>query len=373
MEYRKQLFAYRNPYDTLQTDNKFLQAVRENIAFHEANCPEYADILQQQAFNAKILRSVHDLHRIPVLPTLFLKKHPLFSMDESQFIIKATSSGTSGERSMIGIDRRSFLYGLNMVYRTFSYHGLLSVLPTNYIVLGYARKKGDSTGTAQTMYGTTMFAPALRRVYAVKETDNGYRIDAEEMLRALHSYQKMGLPVRFVGLPAYLYFLVCTLKENGIRFSLSKHSRILMGGGWKRTGISNEQRQELLNLINETLGIPAHRCSEFFSAVEHPIAYCNCKNRHFHVPIYSRVIVRDVKTLEPVTNGNVGLLNFISPLLFSVPLVSVMTDDLAILHDGEECGCGISAPYFEVLGRAGVQAIKTCAAGAQDVLGGASS
>lgn len=371
MEYRKQLFAHRNPYDILHTEGQFLQAVRENITFHTVNCPGYAEILQCEAFGVQMLQSIRDLYRIPVLPTLYLKNNPLYSMDESCFIIKAASSGTSGAKSLIGIDRQSFLCGLNMVCHTFSYHGLLSVLPTNYIVLGFRREKGDPTGTAQTMYGTTMFAPALQRTYAVKKVDGAYQVDTEGILRALHSYQNLGLPVRFVGLPAYMYYLVCTLKKNGIRFRFNKHSRVLLGGGWKQTQVSKEQRQELYDLLYETLGISANQCKEFFSAVEHPIAYCGCKNRHFHVPIYSRVIVRDVKTLEPVSNGTVGLLSFVSPLLYSVPLVSVMTDDLAILHDGEECGCGIPTPYFEVLGRAGVQGVKTCAAGALEVLGGA--
>jgi hypothetical protein len=54
-----------------------------------------------------------------------------------------------------------------------------------------------------------------------------------------------------------------------------------------------------------------------------------------------------------------------------MPLVSVVTDDLAVLHDGTACGCGISAPFFTLLGRAGVEQIKTCAADAAEMLGGA--
>lgn len=52
----------------------------------------------------------------------------------------------------------------------------------------------------------------------------------------------------------------------------------------------------------------------------------------------------------------------------SVPLLSVMTDDLGILHDGASCGCGITSPYLEIIGRVGLQDIKTCAAGAADLL-----
>ena len=45
-----------------------------------------------------------------------------------------------------------------------------------------------------------------------------------------------------------------------------------------------------------------------------------------------------------------------------------MTDDLGILHDPEECGCGLDSPWLEILGRVGLQDIKTCAAGAAEIL-----
>ena len=102
--------------------------------------------------------------------------------------------------------------------------------------------------------------------------------------------------------------------------------------------------------------------------MEHPILYCDCKRHHFHVPAYSRVVIRDVHTLEPVPNGIPGLVNLITPMVRGTPILSVMTDDLGILHDGESCGCGISSPYLEILGRVGLKDIKTCAAGAAELL-----
>ena len=123
-------------------------------------------------------------------------------------------------------------------------------------------------------------------------------------------------------------------------------------------------------MIEETLGIQEENCKEFFGAVEHPIVYCDCKNHHFHVPVYSRVIIRDAKTLLPVENGKIGLLSLATPMVESVPLIDVITDDLAVMHDGETCGCGITSPYFEIIGRVGLQNIKTCAAGASELLEG---
>ena len=47
-----------------------------------------------------------------------------------------------------------------------------------------------------------------------------------------------------------------------------------------------------------------------------------------------------------------------------------MTDDLGILHDGSECTCGLDVPYLEIIGRVAPENIKTCAAGAADILKG---
>ena len=45
-----------------------------------------------------------------------------------------------------------------------------------------------------------------------------------------------------------------------------------------------------------------------------------------------------------------------------------LTDDLGILHDGETCPCGLTSPWLEIVGRVGLKDIKTCAAGAGDIL-----
>lgn len=80
------------------------------------------------------------------------------------------------------------------------------------------------------------------------------------------------------------------------------------------------------------------------------------------------MIIRDVRTLEPVENGKIGLVNLITPMVKATPILSVMTDDLGVLHPAAECGCGAASPYLEIIGRVGIKDIKTCAAGAAELL-----
>jgi Coenzyme F390 synthetase len=370
MDYRRKIFTHRDLYDLEKTDNYFLNAVRESILFHEANCPEYAKILQHRNFNIECLESISDLYRIPVIPTLFLKSHQLFSLPKNKLMISATSSGTKGKRSEIGFDTKSLYLALRMVLKTFSYYKLISPIPTNYIVLGYQPAKRNQMSAVKTAYGATLLTPALHREYALKDTGSEYELNIEGIKSALIRYSKMNFPVRFMGFPAYMYFLLQALRESNIKLRLPKKSKVFLAGGWKQFFAQRVDKRELYRLIEDTLGIDEANCKEFFGAVEHPVLYCDCKNHHFHVPVYSRVIIRDVNTFMPVENGKPGIVNLISPLVGSAPLVSIVTDDLAIMHGGEECGCGIKSPYFEILGRVGLQDIKTCAAGAAELLEG---
>lgn len=370
MNDRSKLYCHKELYDHKGTDAAFVKAVRQNVEFHRRNCPAYADILSRKKFRMKQIRTMEDISKIPVIPTLYLKSHKLVSMPDQKLLIKATSSGTKGKKSHIGFDTVGLYYGFRMVLKTVLFHKLLSIKPTNYIMFGYKPSRTNRTVISKTALGSTFFAPALHRAYALKPKGNEYQLDMEGLKKELLRYSKQPFPVRLIGFPAYFYFFLQELKQTGIRLKLHKDSKVFLGGGWKQFYTEKVDKEELYSLVEEVLGIPEDNCREFFGAVEHPIVYCDCKNHHFHVPVYSRVIIRDVRTLKPLENGSIGLVNFVTPMLKSMPLISIMTDDLGVLHDGRDCGCGITAPYFEILGRVGMEDIKTCAAGAQKKLQG---
>ncbi len=371
MSLRAKLFGWRDPYDLAGTDALFTAALRENALFHYENCPEYRAILLREGFSPGSLHAPADLHRLPPLPTLYFKRHALFSIPERRRVLRSTSSGTTGQMSRIAWEWQDCLHALRMVLRVTRRHGLLSPLPTNYLVLGYQPRRENQTAISKTAFGFTFFAPGLRRAYALRWRDGGYALDLPGLIEALMRYSRQPFPVRTMGFPAYTFFFLRELKRQGVRVRLHPASRVCMGGGWKQFYAEKVEKSELYALAEEVLGVPESRCHEFFGAVEHPILYADCRAHHFHIPVYARVLVRDVKTLAPLPEGEAGLLNLLTPLVRGVPLTSVMTDDLAILHPAGSCPCGCPSPWLEILGRAGVQGVKTCAAGAAELLGGA--
>lgn len=367
MRYGNRLFFHHRIYDLDGTDTLFVRAMTANIRHHQASCPEYAAILENRAFSPDALRSIDDLAAIPPLPTVFLKRHTLYSVASKRLLMRATTSGTSGQTSEIGLDLTSAWHGLGMLLGTFLTHRLLSPCPTRHVVLGYQPAGRNQMGAAKTAQAMTYAALPVSRIYALRDTGTSYALNLAGICQALIRYAGHKLPVRFMGFPAYFMFLLKELQSAGIRLQLPPGSKVFLAGGWKQFFSERVDKPTLYALSEECLGIGEDRIHEFFGAVEHPIAYFDCPKHHFHVPVYARILIRDTQ-LQPVGYGTPGLLNLMTPMLTSMPFCSVMTDDLAVLHPGGSCGCGNPAPWFDVLGRVGLSDIKTCAAGAAELL-----
>ena len=367
---RQRLFWLSRLYDLPASDPRFLQAVRDNCAYQCRHCPEYRAVCGAEGFAPEQLRTMDDLARLPVLPTLFFKRHAVFSMPRWRTAMHVTSSGTSGRFSRIRFDWGCILAEVPMVLRLGFFHRLVSPVPAHYVVLGYKPGRQDRMGVARTMFGVTHFAPPLGRFYALRWQEGGYVPDLDGAARALARWARSPFPTRIVGFPSYLWFGLGRMEELGLSVRLRPGSQILLAGGWKQHYAQEVDKGELYALARRVLGVGAEGFHEFFGAVEHPVFFNTCKNHRFHVPAYARVIIRDPRTLQPLPMGEVGLVNLITPLIYATPVLSVMTDDLGRLTPGEDCGCGISSPVLTILGRAGLQDITTCAAGAEQLLGG---
>ena len=368
MKYRRKLFRHRDPYNPAGTEELFVKAVRENCAYAYAHCPGYRAILDDAGFSPEQLQTEADLADLPFLPTALFKRRRLFSMPRWRLPLVVTSSGTSGRASEIGFSVGDLWAGLLMVLHICKLRRLLSWSPCHYVVFGYQPKHRNRTGVSRTAFGVTLFTPALSRTYALRWKNGDYVLDLEAVQAAIVKHSRSRFPLRFMGFPAYAWFLMKRMDEQGVRVQLPKGSKLMLGGGWKQFYAEEVDKRAFYALAKKVLGLEDRDIIEFFGAVEHPIFYNDCERHHFHIPVYSRVLIRDPETLRPVPNGVPGLVNLISPMDVGTPLLSVMTDDLGVLHDAEECGCGIRTPWLELLGRVGLQDIKTCAAGASELL-----
>lgn len=370
MTAREKLISMENVYDSKGSSDIFMEAMRDCIKHHINNNEFYSRYMKTESFDPDELKTEEDLEKIPFMHANFFKKYVVLSVDESEIVEHVTSSGTSGQKSQMFFDKDTFDFGNKMVENEFRYFGFYSDEPTNYLLFTYEPAQISSKlGTAKTDINMLSYAPVNDMFFALRYNGTGHDFDVYGTIKALEEYEEQGLPVRIFGFPSFLYFTVKQMKDTGHRpLKLNKNSMTMLGGGWKGYADKQIQKSELYALVEEMLGIPEENCRDGYGSTEHSVPYFECSHHHFHIPIYSRMIIRDVKTLEPLPYGEAGFANFITPHLRSVPAVSVLMGDMAVLHDPKECGCGIDTPFMEILGRAGTSKAKSCAITASELL-----
>jgi len=369
MTNKEKILAHGDVYDFGGTSELFLNSMREIVEWHIEHNDFYAKFLKAQNFCVRQIKTESDLHKIPPIHANFFKSYEALSVPREDIVVHVTSSGTGGQKSQMFFDKPSWDFGQGMIKSTLNYFGFISNEPTNYILYTYEPAPDNKMGTAKTDEGLLQYAPVNKVAYALKNNGTDYDFDNYGIMEALKDYEKDGLPVRIFGFPSFMYFTLKQMKDMGMKpLKLNKNSMTLFGGGWKGHSDKQISKQELYKLAEEMLGIPENRCRDGYGSTEHSVPYFECPHHRFHIPIFSRMYIRDFKTLEPLAFGKTGFASFITPHLSSVPAVSVLMGDKAVMYEGEKCGCGIKTPFMEILGRAGTAAAKSCAISASELL-----
>ena len=357
------------PYNiTPATETNFLNGMKEIIRWHQEKSVFYRQFLKDSNFD--INHWAGELSEIPGIPAEFFKYHAVKSISDDGVHISLTSSGTSGQKSQMFFDQWSLGSAQRMIDFIFDYYRWISSEKANYLLYSYQTEAGSRLGTSYTDNFLTKYSPPNQVEYALKLNGKaGHDFDVFGCIRALQDFEAQGLPVRIFGFPSFFYFTLQRMKDLKYKpLKLSPTSLVFLGGGWKGYANQEIKKQDLYSLAEDMLGIPNAQLRDGFGSVEHCIPYIECANHHFHVPVYSKVLIRDLKTLESLGYDKPGFIQFISPYITSAPAHSVIMGDLALLHKGSDCGCGLDNDWFEILGRAGVSKNKSCAIAAAELL-----
>jgi len=369
----QKLCELSDPYQANEeSDALFVKAMRENIEWHVENNAFFGRLLESRKFNAQQIDSVADCAKVPFVVANFFKAHEELSVPRDKITVHLTSSGTMGQKSQIFFDDWSLSAPQQMIDFIFESNDWISKeTPTNYLLYSYETESGSKLGTAYTDNFLCKYAPIHKVFYALRHTGTGaHEFDLFGCIEKLVEFAQEGRPVRIFGFPAFLHFTLQRMRELNMEpLKLSADSLVFLGGGWKGNAEKAIDKLDLYRGVREQLGIPDKRIRDGFGSVEHCIPYVECEHHQFHVPVWSTVFIRDVKTLEPVAYGEKGFLHLVSPYITSVPACSVLMGDLASLHAESECPCDIHTPFFIVHGRAGLSKNKSCAVAAAELLG----
>ncbi len=367
------LCSQKKPYDhSKNQDALFLEAMKENVLWHLERNEFYKALCEKEGLNPRTIKDLKKIEDLPYVFVNFFKKYEVKSIADEDVFLHLTSSGTSGQKSQMFFDEWTIKSAQRMVDWIFEYYNWITPdQECNYLLYTYEPEEGSKLGTAYTDNFLCKYAPINEVRYALRFLgDKGHKFDIFGVIENLKRFEKDGRPVRIFGFPSFLYFTVKQMKDLGLApLKLHEDSLVFLGGGWKGFQDKSISKNELYSLVSEMLGIPDHRLRDGFGSVEHCIPYIECENHQFHIPTWSRVLIRDVKTLEVLPYEKTGYLNFVSPYITSVPANNVLMGDLASIHEASSCNCSNDTPYFKIIGRAGVSKSKSCAIAASELLG----
>lgn len=344
-------------------------AMREMVSFHHDHTPGYAQWLAAHDLSLESARAISDWSTLPPLFARYFKQRLVLS-HTGHDALELTSSGTTGQASRMRYDARSIKAAQSMVVKIFEYYGWSAPRKrSNYLLLNYEPIADMTLGTAYTEQFLCRFSAIGHIAYALRRNGDGHAFDVFGATRALQKFSIDGSPVRIMGFPALLWFILEHMREMECPpLNFADNSLVFLGGGWKTYANIEVPKATLYQRISEQLGIPADRCRDGYGALEHPVPYVECANHHFHVPIYARVYIRDTGTLECLPYGSRGFFHAVSPFITSCPAHSIVMSDLATLHPASSCPCGLETEWFELHGRAGTHVARNCAFSASEFL-----
>lgn len=344
-----------------------VRACREMAAHHRRHNAAIAHVYRRAAFEPETLAAESDLERVPPLSVHGMKYHLLCSLPDEAAVLRVTSSGTGGQKTQAWMDQASIDRAQAMLDTLWRQEGLVSEVPTNYVMFVYDPEQARDLGIAFSAQNRQRFAPVKSSTYAVRKDAAGdWVFEKERIIAHLAQVAREASPVRLIGITAFLYELVTELGRRG-GVPLPPGSFLFTTGGWKAAESKRVTRATFRADATATLGLPEANMRDGYGLAEHGAPYWECAHHRLHVPVYARVLIRDPLTMQTLPDGEEGLMQLITPFNAMMPTLAVLTTDLGVI-DADPCPCGKASPTFRVLGRAGISKHKGCAIHASEIV-----
>lgn len=330
----------------------FNQIALEVFALQFDKIPLYRRYCEKRGVNPGRLNS---WEKIPAIPTEVFKRVDL-SMFPSEIIRTFMTSGTTRaeERGKVGYDEG----GLRLMDATIEEAASSFLFPdrmrTNILILAPSPDLAPHMVMAYGMNRLRNYFGLPRSRFLVGK--EGFEV--ETLIKELRASEEERIPVTLCGgsFGFVNFFDYC--HEKGLRFKLPSGSRILDAGGFK--GKSREvNRDEFMREVEEIFGIKkdyavnllgmTEIASQFYdNTLKNCCRGISARNAKVNPP-WTRTVVVDPESLDPLPPGELGLLKHID-LANRGHILAIQTDDLG----------RITPEGFEVFGRAKGDASRGC-------------
>jgi Acyl-protein synthetase, LuxE len=339
-------------------EQALLAVMKDELAYACERSPRIRNYVEQWPTDYRTSSRVADL---PFLPASVFKMNPPLALVESEKISRTlTSSATTGQvPSRVVLDAataKRMTKGVMTIIRDYigSHRRPYLIVDTPATLAG----SGELGARGAAIQGLRSFAT---EVVCCLENDAAGQITLEVEKLVEYADKWRDAEVLVYGFTYVIWnHFVRPLESKGLRLNLP-NVRVLHSGGWKRLQQQAVSKETFSRGVSAVFGCSSDRVIDFYGMVENVgVVYPDCEEGNKHVPAFANVIVRDELTLEPVAEGERGLVQVCSVLPTSFPGFLVLTEDIAELihHDG--CPCGRRGLAFRYVGRAPKAETRGC-------------
>jgi hypothetical protein len=330
----------------------------EVFRYQFSHVAPYREYCLQRGMTAE---AVHALYQIPAISTVAFKYARLESSEAPSpaarlFLTSGTTAGKDGRgRHMVvrpEIYRVSALTHLrHMLFPDRARMSIVALHPT-------ADRMPDSSLSQMISWCIEEFGTSPTLCAA-----NRHGIEAATAIEFLSGMERRGAPVCILGTTASFAALFEAMRTRKI--ALPSGSRVMDTGGAKGQS-SPLSAEAMVSESERMLGIPGplvineygmtEMCSQLYDATTFNSSYDSPPDRRIKLPPpWLRPVALDPVNLEPVDDGEVGLLSFFD--LANVGSVSaLMTEDFGVIENGA----------VRVLGRSAAGDPRGCALAIQE-------
>ncbi|MFW9899319.1 MAG: hypothetical protein ACFFDO_08690 [Candidatus Thorarchaeota archaeon] len=370
--------------------------MREIITENIENNEFYSDMIENTGFNVDDLNNIDDLASIPFISTTFYKQSAnmykkLLKIPENEVQHWNCSSTTSGDPSLVGINENDidFLHEmsrkcfLDFIPRDWDNAKVYLFSPSAKMLdrfcirftkerpvraySGNYYKVSEEMTKVKYLF-TFSILKALQAIIKTRSIVGGFYIKQSYLIKTINKNLKKPEDERYnIGIGGSNYLItkfMDFLREKDITYNLGNELDVVVGGGgWDghKAMLKYDpiNKLEFVSSISELFGLERDRVIDIFGFTECPIVFGSHwsdkqEDFVFHCPQYSRIIVRDIKSLEPMKKeGDRGFLEVLTPFGSSASIKhAVIVDDHVELLTRNKCPeCGRKGATFKILGR----------------------
>jgi hypothetical protein len=343
------------PFGLTQAEKstRLLPMLRTLTEHHAQRCAPYRNVLDRVFGGLDRLR-IERLEDVPFLPVTLFKTHSLSSVPEPEVLKVLTSSGTTGQQpSRIFLDSETAAVQAAVLVKVAQHFLGKERLPMVIVDHpGVVRDRRSRSARGAGILGMAQFGH--RPFYALREDMS---LDEE----GLHAYlsQAAGRRVLLFGFTFMVWqYLIQPLERGGRQLNLPG-GILVHSGGWKKLQEAAVDPSVFRERVQSATGV--EKVINFYGMVEQVGGvYFENPVHHLHAPNFSDVIIRDPVTLQPLPNGQAGLVQVLSCVPTSYPGHSLLTEDLGVIRGVDPENTGMGGRYFDILGRVPKAELRGC-------------